>query len=383
MDRIYADHNATTPVLPEVLEAMLPFLGAGFGNPSSTHEPGRRARAAVEAARASVATLIGARPSEILFTSCATESIVTALRSALSGGGPRRIVTTAVEHRSTLDTASALAAEGVAVTLLPVDGGGRLDLEALDAALRDGAAVLSLLLANNETGVIFPVREAARRARAAGVLCHCDAVQTPGRIPVSVEDLGVDYLSLSGHKLNAPKGVGALYVRRGSPFAPLLPGGELERGRRGGTANVASMAGFGVAADLAAARLPRMPAVRELRDRLEAAILKACPGARVNGEEPRLPNTLNVSFPRIEGEAVVLSLSNAGIDCSSGSACTSGREGPSHVLAAMDVPFEHLHGSVRLSLSHLNRPGDADAIVAALCPVVRRLLGLAGSVGSA
>ena len=374
VQRIYLDHNATTPLDPHVLEAMLPFLRESFGNPSSLHWFGQRARAAVEEARGSVASLIGADPAEIVFTASGSESDNMALRGALAkaGGARRGVVTTSVEHHAVLNTAKALREEGVPVEIARVSEGGHLDLDDWRAKLDDGALVASVMLANNETGVLQPVREAARLAHEKGALVHCDAVQAAGKTPVDVRALGVDLLTLSAHKLYAPKGVGCLYVRRGTPLAPLVRGGAQERNRRAGTENVAGIVGFGAAAALASqgteAEAERVGA---LRDRLEERLLKV-PGARRNGRDPRLANTANVSFEGMDAEALLIALDLEGIAASTGAACAAGGVEPSHVLKAMGFPPERVQSSLRLSLGRGTTEDEVDRAADIIVAVVGR-----------
>jgi cysteine desulfurase len=371
---IYLDYNATTPLDPRVLEAMLPYLRESFGNPSSLHWFGQRARAAVEDARSRVASLIGADPAEIVFTASGSESDNMALRGALAkaGSARRRVVTTSVEHHAVLNTAKALREEGVPVAVAGVSEGGRLDLDDLRAKLDDTTLVASVMLANNETGVLQPVAEAARLARERAALVHCDAVQAAGKTPVDVRALDVDLLTLSAHKLYGPKGVGCLYVRRGTPLGPLVRGGAQERNRRAGTENVAGIVGFGAAASLAkeslAAEAERIGA---LRDRLEERLLKL-PGARRNGGEPRLANTANVSFEGADAEALVMALDLEGVAVSTGAACAAGGIEPSHVLKAMGLPPERVQSSLRLSLGRTTTEEEVDRAADIIVAVVGR-----------
>jgi cysteine desulfurase len=350
VERIYLDHNATTPIDPEVLETMLPFLREDYGNASSLHWLGQRARAATEDARAEVAALIGADPSEVVFTGSGSESDNMALRGVTARArGPRRgLVTTTIEHHAVLNTARALGDTPVA--FVGVDPAGQVRLEEVEEAVDGGTALVSIMLANNETGILQPVAEAAALAHDRGALVHCDAVQAAGRVPVDVGALGVDLLTLSAHKLYGPKGVGCLYVRRGTGLAPLVTGGSQERNRRAGTVNVAGAVGFGAAAARARARL-EADAVRlaALRGRLEERLLQI-PGASLNGTGPRLPNTVNVSFEEVEAEGLVMALDLAGVAASTGAACAAGGTEPSHVLKAMGLPPERVEASLRLSL---------------------------------
>ncbi len=379
---IYLDNNATTAVAPEVREAMLPFLGDLYGNPSSMHTFGGQVRKHVDRAREHVAALLGADPGEILFTACGTESDNAAIRSALVVNPDRRhLVTSRVEHPAVLNVCQAMAKQPPGwpryrLTQLPVDTQGRLDPASLDEAIDpDDSALVTLMWANNETGVLFPVERLGALCREKGVLFHTDAVQAVGKLPMDLSKLPIDMLSLSGHKLHAPKGIGALYVRRGTRFAPYLVGGHQERNRRGGTEAVPLIVGLGEAARLARERLgDEQTRVRALRDRLETGLLGACPGARLNGDpERRLPNTSNISFEFVEGESILLMLDQHGICASSGSACTSGSLEPSHVMRAMGVPYTAAHGSVRFSLSVYTTEAEVDKVVEVLPPIIRRL----------
>ncbi|MFZ5451083.1 MAG: cysteine desulfurase NifS [Thermodesulfobacteriota bacterium] len=379
MKPIYLDNNATTQVAPEVLEAMLPYLRDFYGNPSSMHTFGGQVGRQVRRAREQVARLIGAAPEEIIFTSCGTESDNTAIRSALATNpGKRHIVTTRVEHPAIHSLAARLAQEGYRITEIPVDAAGRLNMELYAKSLSPDTAIVSMMWANNETGVIFPVEEAATLARNRGIPFHTDAVQAVGKIPVDLRQNCMDMLSLSGHKLHAPKGVGALYVRKGTRFAPFLIGGHQEKGRRGGTENVPSIIGLGLACDLAAQKMTREnTVVKELRDKLENALLAKIPRCRVNGDqENRLPNTSNISFEFVEGEAILLRLDEYGICASSGSACTSGSLQPSHVLRAMGVPFTMAHGSIRFSLSIYNTEQEIATVIDTLPGIIDSLRAL-------
>ncbi|HVO10539.1 MAG TPA: aminotransferase class V-fold PLP-dependent enzyme [Vicinamibacteria bacterium] len=374
MRRIYLDHNATTPVDPRVLEAMLPWLREDFGNPSSLHWFGQRARAAVEEAREQVAALVGAEAHEIVFTAGGSESDNTALRGVASRARPPRrgLVVTAIEHHAVLHTARALAEEGVPVAVARVTEGGAVDLGDLAAKTGETTALVSAMLANNETGVVQPVAEVARVARALGALVHCDAVQAAGKLPIDVRTLDVDLLSLSAHKLYGPKGTGCLYVRRGTPMAALVRGGGQERNRRAGTENVAGIVGFGEAAALARAALAEeAERTRGLRDRLEARLL-ACPGARSNGEEPRLPNTLNVSFEGAEAEGLLMALDLEGVAVSTGAACAAGAVEPSHVLRAMGFPPARVQSSLRLSLGRSTTEAEVDRAAETIASVLSR-----------
>ncbi len=380
MDKvIYMDNNATTRVAPEVIEAMLPYLGDYYGNPSSMHSFGARVGDAVVEARARIAELLGATPDEIVFTSCGTESDSTAIMSALRAQPEKRhIITTRVEHPAVKNLAENLhmvTGHSYRVTALRVDSEGMIDLDEYEQALDDDTALVSVMWANNETGVIFPIAEMAAMAHKQGILFHTDAVQAVGKVPINLAELKVDFLSLSGHKLHAPKGVGVLYVRKGTPYSPFLIGGHQEHGRRGGTENTASIIGLGKACELASARMTvENTKVRELRDKLENGLLAAIPNALRNGHpEHRLPNTTNISFEYVEGEAILLHLDRYGICASSGSACTSGSLEPSHVLRAMGVPFTAAHGSIRFSLSVYNTDEEVDYVLEHLPGIIADL----------
>ena len=376
MKVVYVDNNATTQVAPEVLEEMLPYFHDLYGNPSSMHSFGGQVGAKLKEARQKMAGLIGATPDEILVTSCGSESDNTAIRATLeSYPDKKHIITTRVEHPAILNLCEYLAENGYRITFLPVDRQGRLNPEDLYKSLSDNTAVVSIMWANNETGVIFPIEEMARVVRERGVVFHTDAVQAVGKIPINVQQVPVDMLSLSGHKLHGPKGIGALYIRKGTKFSPFLIGGRQERGRRGGTENVASIIGLGKACELAAKHIgEENERVKHLRDKLENEILKRVPNAMVNGDrERRLPNTTNISFEYVEGEAILLMMNELGICASSGSACTSGSLEPSHVLRAMGVPFTAAHGSIRFSLSIYNTEEEIDFIVEQLPPIIERL----------
>jgi cysteine desulfurase len=376
MKMIYLDNNATTRVAPEVVEAMLPYLKDFYGNPSSMYEFARQAETEIERARTALAALLGADPREIVFTSCGTESDNTAIWAALRANPDKRhIITTRVEHAAVKNLGTFLSKNGYRVTFVPVDGKGRLDQDYLLDHLSDDTAIVSVMWANNETGVIFPVEEIAAQVREKGVVFHTDAVQAVGKIPIDLDQNAIDMLSLSGHKLHGPKGIGALYVRKGTRFSPFLIGGHQEGGRRGGTENVASIAGLGRASELAAANMrEEITRVRALRDALETGILARVPNVIVNGDrDNRLPNTANISFEYIEGESILLMLDALGICASSGSACTSGSLEPSHVLRAMGVPFTAAHGSIRFSLSTFNTREEIDHVVEHLPAVVERL----------
>jgi len=379
MKIVYLDNNATTQVAPEVLEAMLPYFYDLYGNPSSMHSFGGQVARKLREAREQVATLIGASPDEIIFTSCGTESDNAAIRSALATHSERRhIVTSRVEHPAVKSLCANLAGQGYRVTELHVDKNGLLDMEQLESSLTPDTAVVSLMWANNETGVIFPVEKAAALAHERGIPFHTDAVQSTGKIPINVKKSAIDMLSISGHKLHAPKGIGVLYVRKGTKFSPFLIGGHQEKGRRGGTENTPSIIGLGKACELAARHLEtENTAVKRLRDKLETALLDGIPQSRVNGDLfQRLPNTTNISFEFVEGEAILLLMNEYGICASSGSACTSGSLQPSHVLRAMGVPFTMAHGSIRFSLSIYNNEEEIDFVIEKLPPIIERLRGM-------
>ena len=376
MNTVYVDNNATTMVAPEVLEAMLPYLTEHYGNPSSMHTFGGKVGFAVKEARERVASLIGASPEEIVFTGCGTESDNAAILAALqSQPDKRHLVTTRVEHPAVKSLAESLAARGYRVSFVPVDGEGNLDLDYLYGSLGEDTAVVSIMWANNETGVLFPIDEIAQRVRELGIVFHTDAVQAVGKVPVDVRKSAVDMLSLSGHKVHAPKGIGALYVKKGTRFAPLLIGGHQENGRRGGTENTASIIGLGKAAEMAeSTRIKDMQRVAKLRDHLENSLLENIPNAMVNGDRHnRLPNTTSIAFEYVEGESILLMMDQHGICASSGSACTSGSLEPSHVLRAMGVPFTAAHGSIRFSLGNYNTGEEIDFIIEKLPPIIERL----------
>jgi cysteine desulfurase len=376
MKPIYLDNNATTQVAPEVVEEMLPYFTQFYGNPSSMHTFGGNVGMKIKEARAKVADLIGAQPEEIVFTSCGTESDSTAIWAALrSHPEKRHIVVSKVEHPAVKNLAEYLCRHGYRVSFVPINRKGNLDLDYLYDHLSDDTALVSLMWANNETGVIFPIEEIAARVHHRGIVFHTDAVQAVGKVPINLADNQVDLLSLSGHKLHAPKGIGTLFVRRGTKFAPFLLGGHQEHGRRGGTENVASIIGLGKAAELAADRMTEEnQKVRALRDRLEKELLSRIPSAMVNGDtDNRLPNTTSIAFEFVEGEAILLMMDEFNICASSGSACTSGSLEPSHVLRAMGVPFTAAHGSIRFSLSVYNTDADIDLVIAKLPPIIERL----------
>ncbi len=376
MNVIYVDNNATTQVSPEVLEEMLPYFNEFYGNPSSMHTFGGKVEQKITEARTRIASLLGASPEEIIFTSCGTESDSTAIRAAvLSNPGKKHILTSRVEHPAIKNHYEYLSKNGYRVTFVPVDRKGRLDLDYLYDNLGDDTALVSIMWANNESGVIFPIEEISKIVREKGIVFHTDAVQAVGKIPMDLNTMAVDMLSLSGHKLHGPKGVGALYVRRGTKYTPFMIGGHQERGRRGGTENVASIIGLGKAAELAAAHLSdNYSQVKQLRDKLENEILKHVSNTIINGDrDHRLPNTTSIAFEYVEGESILLMMDEFGICASSGSACTSGSLEPSHVLRAMGVPFTAAHGSVRFSLSKYNTEEEIDFIIEKLPPIIERL----------
>lgn len=379
MKTVYLDNNATTQVAPEVLDAMLPYFSTLYGNPSSAHTFGGQIARRIRDARETVAELLGATPDEIIFTSCGSESDNTAIMSALrTNEGKNHIVTSRVEHPAVRVLCHHLAKRGIRVTEIPVDREGRLDMHQYRASLTRNTAVVSLMWANNETGVVFPIQEAAQLAAERGIIFHTDAVQAAGKIPIDLKNSAIDMLSISGHKLHAPKGVGVLYVRKGLKYAPFLIGGHQEQGRRGGTENTAGIIGLGKACELAAINMTtENTRVRALRDRLETEILAKVPRSRVNGgEAERLPNTTNISFESIEGEAILLLMDEFGICASSGSACTSGSLQPSHVLRAMGVPFTMAHGSIRFSLSIYNTEEEIDFVIEKMPAIVEKLRNL-------
>jgi len=373
MKTIYLDNNATTAVAPEVLQAMQPYLQEFYGNPSSMHTFGGHLHRKVEEARAAVAALLGAQPEEIIFTSCGTESDNTAVMSALeSFPDKRHVITTRVEHPAVLNFCRHLERKGCRVTYLPVDRSGRLNVTDLKNALSDDTAIVSVMYANNETGVVFPIAEIGGILQERKILFHTDAVQAAGKVPIDVRTLPVDMLSLSGHKLHAPKGIGVLYVRKGTRYYPYLIGGHQEHGRRAGTENLASIVGFGKACELAGDVGGEAAVLSRMRDKLESGLLRSCSDCRVNGDtEHRLPNTTNISFEFIEGEAILLRLDEYGVCASSGSACSSGSLEPSHVLRAMGIPFTAIHGSIRFSLSRYNTEAEIDRVIE-IMPLITR-----------
>jgi cysteine desulfurase len=373
---VYVDNNATTKVAPEVLEVMLPFFSDYYGNPSSMHFFGGQVQKKVNEAREKVADLLGADPSEVVFTSCGTESDNAAILGTLDSYPEKRhLITTRVEHPAVGNVSTYLGRKGYRVTELSVDREGRLDLDELRESLTEETALVTIMYANNETGVIFPIEEISEIVKAKGVTFHTDAVQTVGKIPIDQKKSRVDMLSLSGHKLHAPKGIGVLYIRKGTKFSPFLIGGHQEKGRRGGTENVPYIIGLGEACELAKKHLnEENTKVKALRDYLEIKLLEKIPNTLVNGDRKnRLPNTASLSFEFVEGESILLLLSDLGICASSGSACTSGSLEPSHVLRAMGVPFTAAHGSIRFSLSIYNTKEEMDYIIEHLPPIIQRL----------
>jgi cysteine desulfurase len=373
---IYLDNNATTAVAPEVLDAMLPFLTERYGNPSSIHRFGGLVRRNIDAARGQVAALIGCQPDEIYFVSCGSESDNMAVVGFVKTHKARtRIVTSAVEHPAVRTLCASLKADGIEVIEIGVDANGLLRRDQLEHVPLDPDTLLTFMWANNETGVLFPVEELAQTAHSKGALFHTDAVQSTGKIPINLAKSNIDMLSLSGHKLHAPKGVGALFVRKGTKLSPFLIGGHQEHGMRAGTENVASIVGLGKACELALSHLDEESSrVRKLRDRLEAGLLSTCTAAHLNGDAVmRLPNTANISFEFIEGEGILLLLDEKGIAASSGSACTSGSLEPSHVMMAMGVPYTLAHSSIRFSLSRYTTDADVDAVLAVMPAIVDRL----------
>jgi len=381
--RIYLDNSATTRVDQAVLDAMVPCFLENFGNASSIHTFGQQARAAVEESRRALADLLGADTREIVFTSGGTESDNTALLGIFrSGYKPgNHIITTKIEHPAILATCKALQSAGGEITYVPVDASGRVDPAAVAGAIRDTTVLISVMHANNETGMIQPIEEISALARERGIVMHTDAVQSVGKIPIKVRELGADLLSLSGHKIHAPKGVGALYIRKGTKLVPFMTGGSHERKRRAGTENVPGIVGLGAAARLAVKRLPEMATrIAALRDRLEGHVLSQIPGVRVNGSGARLPNITNLSFENLEGEAAVIALDLEGVAASTGSACSSGSLEPSHVLIAMGLRPEVVQGSLRFSLCCHNTDAEIDRAVETLKNVTKRLRGLSRRV---
>ncbi|HOT72580.1 MAG TPA: cysteine desulfurase NifS [Anaerohalosphaeraceae bacterium] len=383
---IYLDNNATTKVDDAVIEEMTPYFGQWYGNPSSMHSFGGRVAKSIQEARGRIAELLGCQADEIIFTSGGTESNNTAIHGTLAAyPRKRKIITTRVEHPAVLSPCRQLEQQGYEIYELSVDRQGRLNADELAEVLDDNTALVSIMYANNETGVIFPIEEIGALCRARGVPFHTDAVQAVGKVPIRLKDSTIDMLSLSGHKIHAPKGIGVLFVRRGVRLVPFILGGHQESGRRGGTENVPGIVGLGKAAQLAQQYLnDENTRVRALRDALEAKILATCPDSMVNGDRRnRLPNTLNVSFEYVEGESILMLLNQFGICASSGSACTSGSLEPSHVMRAMGVPFTAAHGSVRFSLSRFTTQEEVDFVGEKIGPIIHRLRELSPFVKSA
>lgn len=373
---VYLDNNATTKVAEEVFEAMSPYFGEYYGNPSSLHTFGSQVSNKINTGREQVAALIGADPSEIIFTSCGTESNNFAIRGVLEANpGKKHIVTTRVEHPAILNLCKYLARRGYEITELEVDKDGMLDIDGLKNSIKEETAIVSIMYANNETGVIFPVEEIGQIVKEKGAIFHCDAVQAVGKLPINLSKSTIDLLSISGHKLHAPKGIGVLYVRKGVRINPILIGGHQERNRRAGTENVPYIIGLGKACQLANGWIEEeQTRVRCLRDKLEDGILKTVPDVRLNGHKVyRLPNTCNLSFEYIEGEGILLLLSEAGIAASSGSACTSGSLEPSHVLTAMGIPPATAQGSVRFSLGRYNTEEDVGYVIEKIPSIIKKL----------
>jgi len=376
MKTIYFDNNATTKVAEQVLEEMRPLFCEIYGNPSSMHTFGGQIGRKIRQARQLVAALLGCEPSEIIFTSCGTESDNAAIKGTLAAvPNKRKIITSRVEHPAVLTVCRELQNHGYTVVEIGVDKQGRLDLAGLEEQIDDDTALVTIMYANNETGVVFPIDRIAELVTGRGVVFHTDAVQAVGKIPLDLAKSNIDLLSLSGHKLHGPKGVGVLYVRKGTRMSPFMLGGHQEAGRRAGTENVPGIVGLGKACELAAENLEEENSrVKYLRDKLENALLEKCPGSQLNGDkENRLPNTSNISFEYIEGESILLMLDKFGICASSGSACTSGSLEPSHVLRAMGVPFTAAHGSIRFSLSRYNTEEEVDYTIEKMPPIINRL----------
>ncbi|MFH1370065.1 MAG: cysteine desulfurase NifS [Planctomycetota bacterium] len=385
MKTIYFDNNATTKVAEEILEETKPYFCELYGNPSSMHTFGGQVGIKIREAREKVAVLLGCDPSEIIFTGCGTESDNTAVKGTLAAyPNKRKVITTRVEHPAVLSVCRDLENHGYTVVEIPVDRYGRLDIEHLETQLNDDTALVTIMFANNETGTIFPVEKIAEMVTSKGIVFHTDAVQAVGKVPINLSKSSIDLLSISGHKLHAPKGVGVLYVRKGTRLTPFMLGGHQEGGRRAGTENVPGIIGLGKACELAMQNFDEEnEKVKYLRDKLEKTILQKCPDCMVNGDpENRLPNTSNISFEFIEGEAILLMLDKFGICASSGSACTSGSLEPSHVLRAMGVPFTAAHGSIRFSLSRYNTEDEVDFAIEKIPPIITRLRELSPFVAS-
>jgi cysteine desulfurase len=376
MKTVYFDNNATTKVADEVLEEIKPYFCELYGNPSSMHTFGGQVGIKIREAREKVAALLGCDPSEIIFTGCGTESDNTAIKGTLAAyPEKRKVITTRIEHPAVLSVCRDLENHGYTIVEIPVDRFGRLDIEQLETQLDDETALVTVMFANNEMGTIFPVEKIAEMVTGKGIVFHTDAVQAVGKLPINLLRSNIDLLSISGHKLHAPKGVGVLYVRKGTRLTPFMLGGHQESGRRAGTENVPGIIGLGRACELAMQNFDQEnKRVKYLRDKLEKAILQKCPDCMVNGDpENRLPNTSNISFEFIEGEAILLMLDKFGICASSGSACTSGSLEPSHVLRAMGVPFTAAHGSIRFSLSRYNTEDEVGYTIEKIPPIVARL----------
>jgi len=381
---VYFDNNATTQTAPEVMEAMLPFFGEKFGNPSSIYRFGRHTMRNVERAREQAAALIGASPQEIYFTASGSESDNMALKGFFQINKNRtRVITSSVEHAAVRNTARFLKDEGALLVELPVNSDGNLSIDHFDTQFIDENTIVSLMWANNETGVLFPIEELAQKVKERGGIFHTDAVQAAGKVKIDVSKVPVDMLALSGHKLHAPKGIGAIYIRQGTRLPPLIHGGHQEKGVRAGTENVPYIVGLGAACELAAKNIEiENTKVRALRDRLERELLSRCKGAKLNGDQlSRLPNTTNISFENIEGEAILLHLDEEGIAASSGSACTTGSLEPSHVMMAMGVPYTFAHSSTRFSLSCYNTDADVDKVISVMPGIVDKLRRLSPYVG--
>ena len=376
MNTVYMDNNATKKTDPQVLEEMLPYFCDLYGNPSSMHSFGGQVGQKINQARESIANLLKCKPSEIIFTSGGTESDNAAIIGTLSSYPQRRkIITSRVEHPAVLTTCRELEGRGYTIAEIPVDKDGRFDMDVFSHELDDDTAIVSIMWANNETGVIFPIEQIAKMCKEKNVPFHTDAVQAVGKIPIDLEKNNIDLLSISGHKLHGPKGIGVLYVRKGTRLSPFILGGHQEHGRRAGTENTASIVGLGKACELAEKYMhEENTRVKAMRDRLEKGILKSCPDCMVNGcTDSRLPNTTNISFEYIEGEAILLMMDRFKICASSGSACTSGSLEPSHVLRAMGIPFTAAHGSIRFSLSRYNTEEEVDFIIDKMPPIIKRL----------